>query len=93
VIFESGSQLQRIHGFAFCRSGLKAIAIPSSVAVLGKACFSDCKSLESLAFERECRLELIDEDSFRGTGLKSAEIPSSVVVLGKSSFHGCASLE
>jgi hypothetical protein len=46
VTFESGSRLERIEGFAFSRSGLTSIEIPSSVVVLGKGSFRVCESLE-----------------------------------------------
>jgi hypothetical protein len=69
------------------------IVIPSSVVVLGKGSFRECKSLESVIFVSGCRLERIGESAFYGSGLKSISIPFSVVVLGKSSFHVCESLE
>jgi hypothetical protein len=75
--------------FASCRS----IMIPSSVVVLGKESFYECKSLGSVTFEGGSRLERIEESAFRESGLKSIEIPSSVVILGKGSFAGCRSLE
>jgi hypothetical protein len=67
--------------------------IPSLVVVLGNHSFSKCESLESVAFERGCRLEQIEEFAFWGRGLKSIEIPSTVRVLGKKSFSSCRSLE
>jgi hypothetical protein len=32
-------------------SSLHSISLPSSVKIIGWACFSDCKSLSSLTFE------------------------------------------
>jgi hypothetical protein len=93
VTFESGSRLERIEEHAFSGSGLKSILIPSSVVVLGKESFRECKSLESVTFESGSRLERIEEFAFHGTGLRSIEIPASVVVLGKFSFYSCKSLE
>jgi hypothetical protein len=93
VTFESGSRLERIEEFALSRSGLKSILIPSSVIVLGKHSFYECKSLESVTFESGSRLERIEEYAFYHSGLKSIEIPSSVVVLDKKSFSECKSLE
>jgi hypothetical protein len=93
VTFESGSRLERIEGSAFHESGLKSILIPSSVVVLGKWSFYQCKSLESVTFESGSRLERIEESTFHESGLKSILIPSSIVVLGKSSFGWCKSLE
>jgi hypothetical protein len=87
VTFESGSRLERIEESAFYGSGLKSVEIPSSVGVLGKKNFYQCKSLESATFESGSRLERIEELVFYESGLKSIEIPSSVAVLGKCSFH------
>jgi hypothetical protein len=82
-----GSTIHRY--FGSCRS----IVIPSSVFVLGKESFRECKSLESVIFESGSRLDRIQEFAFSGSGLKSILIPSSVFVLGKGSFLGCSSLE
>jgi hypothetical protein len=70
-----------------------SIVIPSSVVVLGKESFGQCKSLESVTFENGSRLERIEEYAFYESGLKSILIPSSVVVLVERSFYMCNSLE
>jgi hypothetical protein len=98
VTFESGSRLERIERSAFSgtvifSNKLKSVLIPSSVVVLGKRSFGQCKSLESVTFESGSRLERIEKRAFQGSGLRSILIPSSVVVLGKESFHWCKSLE
>jgi hypothetical protein len=61
--------------------------IPSSVVVLSKWSFHECKSLESVTFESGSRLERIEEYAFCESGLTSILIPSSIVVLGEMSFH------
>jgi hypothetical protein len=86
MTFESGSRLERIEEQAFCESGLKSIWIPSSVVVLGKSSFRDCKSLESVTFESGSRLERIEESAFQWTGLISIEIPGSVTFIEGSVF-------
>jgi hypothetical protein len=91
--FENGSRLERIEEHAFQQSGLKSIEIPSSVVVLGKESFCECKSLEFVTFKNDSQLERIEEYAFCWSGLKSIEIPSYVVALGKGSFDGCRSLE
>jgi hypothetical protein len=83
----SGSTIYRY--FGSCRS----IVIPSSVIVLGKQSFYECKSLESVTFESGSRLERIEESAFFRSGLRSVLIPSSVIVLGKWNFYQCNSLE
>jgi hypothetical protein len=72
---------------------LKSIEIPSSVVVLGKWSFYECKSLESVTFESGSRLERIEESAFSWSGLKSIEIPSSVILLGKESFSWWTSVK
>jgi hypothetical protein len=51
VSFEKGSTLERIDDSCFRWSGLRSIVIPSSVVVVGKLSFTECKSLESVTFE------------------------------------------
>jgi hypothetical protein len=89
------SFLEHIHGSTIYRyfGPFRSIVIPSSVVVLGKWSFYECKSLESVTFENGSRLERIEESAFGLSGLRSIEIPSSVAVLGKSSFCACKSFE
>jgi hypothetical protein len=75
--------------FGACHS----VVIPSSVVVLGKASFCECKFLESVVFESGSRLERIEEFAFEWTGLRSIVIPSSVIVLAECSFFLCKWLE
>jgi hypothetical protein len=92
VIFETGSQLEKIDESAFRGSGLRSIVIPSSVVALGKSSFCECRSLESVTFENCTRLERIEESAFQKTGLKTIVIPSSVLVLAERSFYQCERL-
>jgi hypothetical protein len=91
--FGKGCQLGLMDEKAFYWTGLKSIVIPSSVVVLGRGSFAECKSFESVTFDSGSQLERIDDMAFSGSGLKSIVIPSSVVVLGKKSFSHCSSLE
>jgi hypothetical protein len=92
IAFEKGSILEVIWDSGFRESGLQSIVVPSSVVVLSKDSFFDCKSLESVTFESGSRLERIEAFAFYGSGLKSIKIPSSVVVLGEKCFCDCKSL-
>jgi hypothetical protein len=69
VTFESGSRLERIEESAFLESRLKSILIPSSVVVLGRESFYQCKSLESVTFESGSRLDQIEGSAFQGCGV------------------------
>jgi hypothetical protein len=82
-----GSTIYRYFGSS------RSIVIPSSVLVLEKGSFYECKSLESVTFETGSRLERIEESAFSRSGLKSITIPSSVIVSGKESFRECKSLK
>jgi hypothetical protein len=55
LAFEPGSQLSRLEDLAFCESGLTLIHLPASVTVIGKFCFSSCKSLLSITFDPRSR--------------------------------------
>jgi hypothetical protein len=75
VIFESGSQLQRIGCYAFRKSGIQYIRIPSSVEYIGECCFKGCESLSEVTFESGCKLQRIDKDAFRESGIRRIQIP------------------
>jgi hypothetical protein len=60
--------------------------IPSSVVILGKSSFDQCKSLESVTFESGSRLERIEESAFHVSGLKSIEIPGSISFIDDFAF-------
>jgi hypothetical protein len=57
----------RIEDYAFSKTGLNAIVIPSSVAQLGEGCFSNCAQLQSVTSERGSQLRHIGKDAFKGT--------------------------
>jgi hypothetical protein len=92
VTFEAGSVLWEIEEFAFGKSGLKSIAIPTAVEVGGKNAFFYCIWLESVTFEASSVLEEIEEYAFAESGLKSIVIPASVGVIGQDAFRECRSL-
>jgi hypothetical protein len=56
VVFENGSKLEQIDSRVFSKTGLKFVTIPGSVEVLGKECFSGCRSarIEELKQVRYC---------------------------------------
>jgi hypothetical protein len=83
IAFERGSSLEGIWDSGFGESGICSIVIPSSVVLLGKMSFFQCRSLESVTFENGSRLERIEESAFSMSGLPMIVIPSSVIVLGK----------
>jgi hypothetical protein len=84
--------LQQIDEYAFQWSGLTAIILPSSVELVCKSCFFNCKSLTSVTFEPDSKLQQIDEDAFQWSGLTAIILPSSVELLCKECFSNCTSL-
>ena len=59
VTFGASSRLERIHDYAFYRTGIESLSIPDSVCKLGDHCFASCKSLRSVTFGASSRLERI----------------------------------
>jgi hypothetical protein len=51
VVFEKGSQFERIPRLLFSKTGLHCVRIPASVQVLCEKCFYECRSLSSVIFE------------------------------------------
>jgi hypothetical protein len=51
VIFEDGSQLERIEGWAFTSANFSTIIIPANVIYVGDECFAGNESLKEVIFE------------------------------------------
>jgi hypothetical protein len=62
------------------------IESPSSVEIIGEACFVRCGSFTSLTFESESKLSRIETYAFQESGLIEIVIPSSVEILCESCF-------
>jgi hypothetical protein len=88
VVFEEGSRLQSIGARAFYDCGIKSIAIPSGVEVIGKQCF-DSSKLCSMSFGKDSRLKLIENQAFWSALIGKIVIPSSVEVIGDFAFYEC----
>jgi hypothetical protein len=92
VTFDPDTKVSRFDPYAFCKSGLTSIHIPSSVEVISKYCFSKCKSLASVTFDSDTKVSQFDGHAFRRSGLTSIHIPSSVQVICEYCFSGFKSL-
>jgi hypothetical protein len=64
--FEAGSAVREISEYALAQSGLKSIAIPASVGVIGEAAFRGCESLASVTFEVESNMRTVGSRGFEG---------------------------
>jgi hypothetical protein len=60
--------LSRIERWAFIRSGLVEIILPSSIEVLGEKCFAECEALSSVTFEAGSTLLGIEMEVLRIAG-------------------------
>jgi hypothetical protein len=89
IIFEPGSELERIGQAAFrdCVS-LMSIDIPKSVAILDKCSFERCDELESCVMDQKSLLVTIGAKAFaKCTSLRSFDIPRLVREIGSGCFN------
>jgi hypothetical protein len=93
VTFDSRCSIVRLEKELFALSGLRSIAVPTSVEVLGKRCFDSCGELTSVLFNNASRLRRIETECFRlCASLKRISIPASVEILCSHCFHYCNNL-
>jgi hypothetical protein len=91
VTFERGFHLNSLAESAFHGSLLKSIVIPSSVVVLGRDSFHQCRGLECVIFECRSRLERIGDFAFFESGLVDPQELTDLLLISRmSSTHGCA---
>ncbi|MBO7317261.1 MAG: leucine-rich repeat protein, partial [Bacteroidales bacterium] len=89
---EIPQSVKEIDDYAFYRSGLKSITVPSSVSVVGASAFWGCEALESVTLAEG--LQEIGNYAFsRCSNLKSIVVPNSVQRLGDEAFWGCSNLQ
>ena len=70
VVFEPGSQLERICGSCFVESGMRELVVPRSVRIIADMAFYSCEDLAALSFEEGSQLSYVGGLAFRGTQLK-----------------------
>lgn len=84
-----GEGLRTIEGFAFWESGLKSIALPSTLKTIQAYAFSSCQRLESVVIP--AGVESLDDQAFVGcTALKSVTMPRAFESRAASIFKGCS---
>lgn len=96
---EVGGNVEIIEQAAFYRASLlREVHLPASLRILSegsvvKGAFSQCVSLETVTFEKDCKLEEIGASAFAWCeNLKKIDIPSNVREIGESAFFHCDSL-
>jgi hypothetical protein len=70
---------------------LPALALPSTVTVIGDNAVRNCAALTSIALP--AGLVGVGSEAFSGSGLASIALPQGVTALGYRVFAACASLE
>lgn len=80
VVFEPGSQLERIEDSCFCGCDFRRVIVPRSVRLIGTCAFKDCGKLSSLEFEDDSRLDSVGAYALAGTQLTptNVRLPSTV---------------
>jgi hypothetical protein len=62
--------------------------------VIGKSCFTNCKSLTRLTFEFPSKLSCIESMAFYNcTSLESVSCPALLEEIGSSCFYNCPNLD
>lgn len=86
--------LTKIGKYAFDKSGLTAVTIPSAVTTIEMSAFSNCQALESVSFEGESALEYIGALAFHNCkALPHLDIPGSVTNIDLWAFNSCTGLK
>lgn len=80
-----------IDGYAFARTGIKSIKLPSKVNVIDPCTFYQCINLENVELPEN--LKTISLAAFSGCiNLKEITLPSSLIYLGSGAFSSCDKL-
>ena len=94
IIFENGSQLEKIEDKAFNFSELEEIELPASLEYIGTSAFSFSQKLKKLTFSSSSKLELISHEAFANlSNLEKLTLPKSVKTLGSNLFKNTTSLK
>jgi hypothetical protein len=93
VTFEPLSRVLILGEFAFARSFIESICLPSSTDTIPKSCFRPCGFLLNLAFESDCKIRVLGEEAFAGCwSLQSVCIPASIQIISTGCFRECTDL-
>ena len=94
IIFDKGSQLEKIEDRAFDFSELEEIELPASLEYIGTSAFSFSQKLKKLTFSSSSKLELISHEAFANlSNLEKLTLPKSVKTLGSNLFRLTTSLK
>jgi hypothetical protein len=86
VMFEAESHLKIIEDFCFCQCAITFVAIPRSVEVLGKSCFTSAKH-QDLFFGADSQIARIEVRCFMNCLFWAVCVPPSVSAVAPSAFN------
>lgn len=87
-----GKPVQEIGTWAFYKTGINSLFMPSTITRIGEAAFFNCRNLVGLSLP-DC-LERISDKAFYGCEkLSQINIPASVTWMGSDAFTGCTNLK
>jgi hypothetical protein len=84
-----GSNIVTISGYAFRKTAVKNLVIPSNVKNIQDCAYKQCPNLETIVIEEG--LESIGKEVFSGcSNLKSVTLPSTLMSVAPGAFYGNA---
>ena len=91
IDFLDDSILKELH-LPYCFQSIESITIPSSITVINRRSFRNCKLLKSIEFCVNSQLSIIKEEAFDSSGIESISIPSNVRTIEDYAFNKCENL-
>ncbi len=88
---ELPSSLQSIGQEAFYSAALQTVTVPGSVTEFGPRIFYQCKSLQSVRFEKGVK-EIPQDACYGCQVLSSVSLPESLETIGNEAFGNCPAL-
>ena len=76
----------------FSGTGIRSVAIPSTLRVIGESTFHGCEELERVWVPERSALEEIGCSCFSKSAVRELVVPRNVTRMGRSAFRGCGSL-
>ena len=84
-------KITRLPNYAFYKSDIESINIPSNIKEIGDGAFEFCKNLKSITISNNVT-EIGQWAFYDCKNLKTIKIPNSVTKIGNCMFYGCKNL-
>lgn len=88
IAVKEGTEL--ISNMTFAFSDITSVSLPSSLKIVGKSAFIECKKITSITLPQG--LEYLGGWAFDSSGIESITVPDSVTIIGDGCFAGCKNL-